>query len=66
MLVLWDNIKMNTKDETGGLLLSYTMESGHETVVKSLVAGTMSRWTPRTVMAICHCCMLQRRGMKQW
>ena len=45
ILVAQDDVKVNTKDETGCSPLSYTTENRHEAVVKILVTGTMSRWT---------------------
>ena len=38
MLVTWDDIKVNTKDNHGCSLLSYATEHGNEVVVKILVA----------------------------
>ena len=38
MLVSWDDVEVNTKDETHRSLLSYAVENGHAVVVKILVA----------------------------
>ena len=45
ILVMRDDIEVNTKDKTGCSPLSYATENQHEAVVKILVAGTTSRWT---------------------
>ena len=37
LLVMWDNVKVDTKDDHGYSLLSYAAEYGCEVVVKILV-----------------------------
>ena len=67
VLVLQDDVEVDSKDDNGCSFLSHTTGSGHEEVVRLLevLHRTMSSWTPRTSMTIHHCLMPPNMGVRK-